>query len=108
MPVSFMAEVVIDGIACQQSAHEMGKTGIGAAQKNVGVITQQCPGINTSFCFCRQITEALYKIFTIILISDNVFFLNSTYDNVMQCTGSIQACLSWHFCLQIEIFTILT
>jgi hypothetical protein len=39
-----------------------------------------------------------FLILPVILIITNVSFLYFAYDKGVQCTGIIQACLSWHYC----------
>ncbi len=45
-----MASIVIDDITGQQPAHKAGEANFRAAQKNMGVVAHQDPGIDAGFC----------------------------------------------------------
>jgi hypothetical protein len=60
------------------------------------MIVQQSPGKNSSICILCQMTQAGYKIFAVCLIVRDIPLFNTAYHNVMQSTGGVQSCLSWH------------
>ena len=67
----------------QQRAHKAGKTGLGTAKKDVGVIGHQCPGINDSFGAAGKLSQTINKIFAARNIIDDPALLDTSHNNMM-------------------------
>jgi hypothetical protein len=81
-----LVPLIRDGLTGQSASgggHESGKPNFRAAQKNVGMIGHQRPGIDAGVGAGRQLPQTLDKILTISNIVDNPAFLYSSHHYMM-------------------------
>jgi len=96
MPVSGMPQIVRNRIPREKASHKSRQTDLRAAHKNVGVIRQQSPCKNPGLGFSCRIAHAGYKVFSILVVSDDFTRLYAPDNNMVQCPRGIQSCLSRH------------
>jgi hypothetical protein len=91
-----VAQVVGDGVSGEQAAHESGQTILAAAQKEMGVIAEQRPGIDRCAALVRQAAQAVNETLAVdIILNDKALFYTAK-DDVMQGAWRIKAGLAGH------------
>lgn len=60
------------------------------------VIGNQRPSQAFGPCFDKQGLQTIKKIVPIVVVMKDGAAFDSTYDDVMQQTGDVDTCLSWH------------
>jgi hypothetical protein len=78
-----MTSIVIYRITGQQPAHNTGKADFRAAQKNMGMVGHQGPGIDAGLCIGSKLSEAFCKIFSIGNIVYNPAPFDSSHNHMM-------------------------
>jgi hypothetical protein len=96
MPPATMTSIIRNCKTGQKTTHISGKTNISAAQKNVGMIGHQRPGIDAGFCPRSQLSQAFDKVFAISNIIDYPTLIDPSQYNMVQGSRGIQSRSSRH------------
>ena len=96
MSRAFVAEVEIDGIAGEESAHEGSQPSPAWAEQEMNVVGHQRPGEAFSAGLNEEFREVNEKSFAVSVVPENVAAVNAANDHMLEQVGNIEACGSWH------------
>jgi len=96
MPVTAMAQIIVHGITGQQPAHEGGKPSRTAGEKQVGMICQQSPGVDSRAGCEGQFSDSGNELSPIRIIINDPPPLYAAYNHMVQGTRCIESCLPGH------------
>ncbi|MDF1577263.1 MAG: hypothetical protein P1P81_02340 [Desulfobulbales bacterium] len=96
MAMAFMANVISDGIAGQQTAHKAGKPECAASKENMGMVGKQSPGINSGVGISGDQAQPIDEISPVLVIIKNPTLFNPSHNNMMQGARCIQPRLTRH------------
>ena len=60
------------------------------------MVVQQGRGVAVGFGFLKQQAEAGEEVFSALIVKKDGAFFNTSYNDVLQQTGNVDACVSWH------------
>ena len=92
-----MTSIKADGIAGQQSAHNGSNGNIAGPQKQMEMIVQQCPCVTKRFTAADNKRKSIHKIIPVNITYKNLSTFNTSANDMLQRSGGIYSCLSWHF-----------
>lgn len=91
MPAALVPHVENDGIAGQQTTHEMAEGVFARAQEKMDVIVEQRPGKAIRVGFFEKGRKTLQKVGAIHIVNKDRALFNAANNNVLKQTGDIDA-----------------
>ncbi len=91
MPMTLVTAIETDHIPGQQSPHQSGEGNFTRPQQKVRMILKKCPGIAFRLCSQQKISKPLKKILPIAIILKDLSAFNTSDDNMMNNSWSVQA-----------------
>jgi len=91
-----MANIEIDCIAGQQTAHDQAEFRTSGTQKEVSMVVHDRPGQTIHSGFQHQTGEPDQEGLPVYVVQENIPFLDTPDDYVLQHTGHIQSSGPWH------------
>jgi len=91
-----VAVVKIGGMTGQQPSHYRGYGGGSGSQQKMGMVGNQGPGKTRCAGFTQNRSESFNKLVLVPAVPKNLAAFDSSENDVMQCAGGINACISWH------------
>lgn len=96
LPVATMAQIEGHRIAGQQSPHEDGYASWTGSKEKVGMVGKKGPSVAEGLRLVEEGRESLDQIFSIVVTSEDGAPLDPSDHHMVQGTGSVQSCVSWH------------
>ena len=96
MSVASVSAIETTGISCQQPAHHTGNRDISSTEQQMEVVGQQGPCVAWRLGFGQDHAQTPYEVVSVQVFPKNHLPLYSAADDVMQCSGGIDARFSWH------------
>ena len=96
MAPSVVPQVEGDGIAGQESSHEGGQAGRTAAQEEMKVIGNECPGIDARSRFFSDLPKPVKEVLAIPGVSEDGGTIDTSYHDVMQGSFNVESWPSRH------------
>jgi hypothetical protein len=96
MPVTVMATVEVASVTSQEATHKLREPGRTAAEEDVGMVPEDCPGIHLGLRLRGSLPESGQEFDTIRIILDDLATLHPPQDDVVKSTWGIQSSLTGH------------
>ncbi len=89
-------EVEDNSVAGKQAAHEDRKVCHTRAKEQMKMVGHKRPGKAFGVGFYKKFGETFKEQAAVIIVDKNIPPLDSANDNVLQQTGNVYACCTWH------------
>ena len=91
-----VAEVESDRVAGQQPPHESGQRDLAGAQQQMEMVVDQRPGETVGLGGDQQIREPPDELAPVVIVGEDLAFLDPADDDVLQEIGDVYTGGSWH------------
>ena len=88
--------VEINGIAGQETAHELFQLDAFGEKQQMEMVGNNCPSQAVGICLLQEAGEALHKELPVSIIAENVPTLNPPDNNMLQQAWYVESRLTWH------------